>query len=238
MCIYNTYILNNQDSTVRAYSTYIKPEDIDDMSFSEIAYDDSKENFIDTKVPKILKEYIDTYSTKSAWPKMNGSTIESYARKYANGTNSAFATININADCTNFVSQALYNGGLPITYITSDRTANGIVNSTARWFHFNNNGTSTGYSVSTSWIRVVELYDYLAPHYGVFETSSGNTMSPYLNRGFVLQGKPTIGKYAHSVIVTITNGNITYCAHSVSRKDAAIQNFYNSYSKFRVVQTY
>ncbi len=61
MCIYNTYILNNQGSTVEAYSTYTNPEDIDNMSFSEIAYDDSKENFIDTKVPKILKEYIDTY---------------------------------------------------------------------------------------------------------------------------------------------------------------------------------
>lgn len=63
-------------------------------------------------------------------------------------------------------------------------------------------------------------------------------MTPYLNRGFILQGKLFIGDYIHSVVITLVSGSPRYCAHSNARYDEPIQSFYDYYSKYRVVQVY
>ena len=63
-------------------------------------------------------------------------------------------------------------------------------------------------------------------------------MTPYLNKGFLLQGKHLVGKYKHSVIITKKNGNVCYCSHTSDRKDEPISTFYNGFHKYRVVQTY
>lgn len=235
MCIYSMYVLDKDNTTVECYGAYQDDTDIENLAMSDIAYTDGKENFIDTVTPQILSQYVQTYSTTStAWPKMNGTKIQTYAQTYAKSYNTNY--IGMDADCTNFASQALFYGSLPMTYTSSDKTTYGYIETTTRWFHFKTNASK--YSISTSWIRVVELYDYLSPHYAVYETSSGSNMTPYLNKGFLLQGKQLIGKYKHSVIVTINNGNVQYCAHSSDRKNESIQTFYNGFSKYRVVQTY
>ena len=85
----------------------------------------------------------------------------------------------------------------------------------------------------------MDLYSYLSPNYAVFETSNGDTMSPYLNKGFLLQGKHIIASYSHSVIVTKDSSNaLCYCAHSSPRLDEPISTFYDGFSKYRVVQVY
>ena len=236
MCIYSTYVLENEETSIMNYQNYNDSSDISNFTMSDIAYVDSKEDFVDTASPQILNQYVQKYSTSSAWPKMNGEYIQNYARNYANKFNSNFITLDKDTDCTNFASQALFNGFLPMTYTNSDKNTNGIISTKTRWFHFKT--SSTKYNISTSWIRVVELYDYLSPHYGVYETSKGSQMTPYLNKGFLLQGKPLIGKYKHSVIVVINNGAVQYCAHSSFRKDQPISTFYDGFSKYRVVQTY
>lgn len=234
MCIYDAYVLDEEETLVQNYSLYDSKSDIKNLSLQDVVYDDSQENFVDTVVPQILNRYVQTVSTDSAWPKMNGSRIQSYAQTYATSYNTNY--IEMNSDCTNFASQALFYGLLPMTYTSNDKKTNGYIETTSRWFHFKTSASK--YSISTSWIRVVELYDYLSPHYAVYETSTASNMTPYLNKGFLLQGKPLIGKYKHSVIVTIKNGNVKYCAHSSNRKDQSIQTFYDGFSKYRVVQTY
>lgn len=235
MCIYDAYVLED-DSVLKTYSTVQDISNIANMTMEEIAYTDGEENFVNTNVTQTLNQYAQVYAASSAWPKMNGNKIQVFAQNWALGYNSSFITLDKNSDCTNFASQALYNGLLPMTYTTSDKNANGIVNTKARWFHFKT--SSSKYSISTSWIRVVELYDYLSPHYAVFETTSGSTMSPYLNIGFLIQGKPLIGSYKHSAIITKYNGKLCYCAHSSNRKNEPIQTFYDGFHKYRVVQTY
>ena len=128
---------------------------------------------------------------------------------------------------------------MPKTYITSDKNARGYVNTTARWFYFKNN-SSLKYSASTSWIRVVDLYNYLTSRgYAVHETSKGSEMTPYINKGFVLQGKHFVGRYSHSVIAVKGNdGSVLYCGHTNFRLDEPIQTFYNAYAKYRVIQVY
>lgn len=168
---------------------------------------------------------------------LSGSAIQTYAQTWAESFNTAYVTQP--SDCTNFASQCLYAGGLDMEHNNaSDKTANGYVDTTSRWFYFNNSSTKK-YSASTSWVRVVDLYTYLSPDYAVFETSDGATMSRYLNKGFLLQGKPIVGSYGHSVIVTKnSSGDLLYCAHSSPRLDEPISTFYDGFSKFRVVQTY
>lgn len=234
MCIYDAYVLED-DASLKTYSTVPDISNIADMTMEEIAYADGEENFVDTNVTQTLNQYAQVYAASSAWPKMNGGLIQTFAQNWALGYNSNFITLDKDSDCTNFASQALYNGLLPMTFTTSDKNAQGVVDTKTRWFHFKTN--SSKYSISTSWIRVVELYDYLSPHYAVFETTSGSTMSPYLNKGFLIQGKPLIGKYKHSAIITYYKG-LCYCAHSSNRKNEPIQTFYDGFHKYRVVQTY
>lgn len=239
MCLYyNNIILdttaNKNDSKLFNDTNYKK-------TIQQFINDDFDMNFKDTQIPIILRENLEDAEIQSSnpWPDLNGDLIQSYARKYSKtdaGNTTDYFYIS-GGDCTNFVSQALFYGGLYKTFITSDKTANGYVETEERWFYFNNN-TSTGHSVSTSWVRVTELYNYLSPHYATLETKANSTMTPYLNKGFVLQGKHFFGGYSHSVITTITNGADTYCAHTSRRCDEPISTFYDGFYKCRVIQTY
>lgn len=219
-------------------------EKVECSDIREIVADDVERNVKATYTNLYVKEYAQRAAVDGndpVWPNLNGNAIQSYARTYANESdddyhNSYYIYID-GGDCTNFVSQALFNGYLPMTYYVSDQNGNGYTDTSERWFYFNNSST-TGYSISTCWVRVVELYDYLSPHYACGENDASTAMSPYLNKGFVLQGKPFIGKYKHSVIVTITNGQLTYCGHSSQRVDEPIATFYDSFYKCRVIQVY
>lgn len=233
MCIYDTYIINDDKSTVVDYGTYSSLDDIESLRISEIAENDGMESYINVDVPQLVKAYTSTKST--AWPKLNGNKIHSYARTYALNNNPSYVTQT--ADCTNFVSQALFYGGLKKTFYTSEKNKNGVVETDKRWFYFNNNSRSK-YAVSSSWIRVNELYNYLAPHYGVFTTQNKSKMNDYLQPGFVLQGKKAIGAFKHSVIVTKSGNEWKYCAHSYARKNAPLKQFYDAYKTVRVIQTF
>ena len=232
MCIYDAYILADNSACANAE----KLEILNSVPVRNIVERDCEANFADTQVKSLLRNYVQAYSDGSVWPALNGESIQTYARRYADTPNtSQYATQP--QDCTNFVSQALFYGGLPMTYTASDLGANGFVETDSRWF-YKKNSSPTGYSASTSWVRVVELYNYLSPHYAVYETTNGSEMTPYLNKGFVLQGKPFIGSYHHSVIVTFTEKGVTYSAHSSPRNDEPISTFYNGFYKYRVIQTY
>lgn len=227
------------DEKRQAFKTSVEPATI-----QEVVVDDAEQNIKSTYTNLYVKQYAERAAIDSndpVWPNLNGDAIQTYARTYANESisnyhNNYYIFID-GGDCTNFVSQALYNGYLPMTYYSGEQNANGYTETSERWFYFNNN-TTNGYSASTCWVRVVELYDYLSPHYACCEKKADDEMSPYLNKGFVLQGKPFIGRYKHSVIVTKTNGQKTYCAHSSQKVDADIATFYDSFYKCRVVQVY
>lgn len=241
MCLYYEQLKNNTD-----YLDVIKSgsrnKGFEELTISEIIQYDFKYNFSETTIPIILREYSNSVleNSRNAWPRLSDEKIEEYARRHAESPNNA-NYINLgDEDCTNFVSQALFYGYLPKTYINpNDKNHDGYVDTEDRWFYFNNNSNS-GYSISTSWVRVVELYNYLAPHYATYEARANSNVNPYLNKGFVLQGKPLIGGYRHSVIVTHhpETGQLSYCAHSNPRKDAAISIFYDGFYKCRVIQTY
>lgn len=236
MCIYNEYILEpiEQNGT---YSVPYNKTNLKNLTINEIVQKDCEKNFIDSEIPIILKEQLKLNNiSRTHFPKLNGNAIKNYAITYGIHPNTSDYTT-FSSDCTNFVSQALFAGGLVMVSYVGEHAHNGLIQADNRWFYLKNN-TPSGYSASTSWVRVVELYNYLSPHYAIFETTNGNTMSPYLNIGFVLQGKHLIGRYSHSVIITKIYNGIEYAAHSNNTTNEAISLFYNSFHKYRVIQTY
>lgn len=238
MCIYYDENINENTGNFVNNATQPLANTTMEKTLDEVFESDFNRNFQETATMEVLHEVTKNNLVKAgpANP-LNGSAIQAYAQKWANSFNTD-AYVTQSSDCTNFASQCLYAGGLGMEYNTSDKTANGYVDTTSRWFYFNNTSSSK-YSASTSWVRVVDLYTYLSPDYAVFETSDGETMSKYLNKGFLLQGKPIIGSYGHSVIVTKnSSGDLLYCGHSSPRLDEPISTFYDGFSKYRVVQTY
>jgi len=235
MCIYKNY----HKGELTATSKSIFSDQYYNKSLKEICCEDIIQDFVSTDSLSILRSFIEEMNLDFSppWPALNGSSIQTYARTWAMTRNSYYLWYEANNDCTDFASQALFYGGLYMTYYSSDQTANGLVSTPTRWFYFNNSSQS-GYSISTSFIRVLELYNYLAPHYATFSTTNSSTMTTYLNKGFLLQGKPFIGDYAHSVVITLVSGSPRYCAHSNCRYDEPIATFYNGYYQYRVVQVY
>lgn len=236
MCIY--YDENYNEKSETNLSRSAKSGDIN-KTLNEIIEDDVNRNFQQSTSMQVLQDVEEKYlATRAPQNPLNGVLIQTYARMYAESYNTD-NYVTQPSDCTNFASQALFYGKLPKTYYpSSDESANGYVDTTERWFYFNNSSTSK-YSASTSWVRVVDLYSYLARSYSVYETSNGANMTPYVNKGFILQGKHFVGDYSHSVIaVKGDDGSILYCGHSNFRKDEPIQTFYDAYSKYRVIQVY
>lgn len=240
MCLYNEIIDNNTEYLNKVRQVQDE-SDNSEITLAQVIKADFEYNFCDTQIPLLMHKYIEENEVNwgtSKFPYLSGAKIQEYAQKYSTTERGNTDYIYIDGgDCTNFVSQALRNGGLPLNSISSDSSANGIVSTKNRWFYFKNNSKSK-YSVSTSWIRVSELYDYLAPHYNVHEGKSNEEFNLHVNVGYVLQGKKLIGSYSHSVIVVLVGRSLRYCAHTTARHDEPIKTFYDSFYKCRVIQGY
>ena len=184
-------------------------------------YDDIKINFWKNKlkdIEKLAKEYnIDSYKYRSnyfekSFPmKYQPKKAVYYARKHAVHYNKSFMTFNNRGgDCTNFVSQCLNYGDLPMT--------------------------STWKPYSYSWIRVNELYYYLL-RAGI---GTDITKDKYYKIGSVIQFYSNQkGFFSHSGIITsaLPNGDYLYCCHSRDKLDFPLSEIYPFfYEKFRVVE--
>lgn len=240
MCLYNEKMDNNTEYLNKIIQVQ-NESDNNEITLAQIVEADFEYNFCDTQIPLLLNNYIEENEINwgvSKFPYLSAGKIQEYAREYSSTErgNTYYEHFD-GGDCTNFVSQALRNGGLPFNNNSSDSSANGVVSTKSRWFYFKNSSNS-GYSVSTSWIRVSELYDYLAPHYKVYEGKSNEKFNLYVNMGCVLQGKRLLGSYSHSVIVVLVGRSIRYCAHTKARKDEPIKTFYDGFNKCRAIEVY
>ncbi len=239
MCLYYE-IKTESDYALKLMSKY----NLDTITLKQLFDFDFNYNFIETQIPIILYKYIENNakSASTAWPTLSGISIQNYAERWTDESISTYHNPNYyynsdGGDCTNFASQCLYAGGLPMTSYVGEENNDGYVDTDTRWFYFNNN-SSSGHSIATCWVRVKELYNYLSPHYACGERLANSGMTPFLNKGFLLQGRHLLGSYKHSVIVTIVNNNVCYCAHSSQRHDEPISTFYSGFYKCREVQVY
>ncbi|MBO4881196.1 MAG: amidase domain-containing protein [Firmicutes bacterium] len=124
-------------------------------------------------------------------------------------------------DCTNFVSQCLYAGGIPFVGNPSSLGI-GVHTSTTNWYcskitEWHGNTPVQGFSLTTSWNRVQDFYTYMhSVANSIIHYSSRNTFISMCAPGDVAQLVDSdTGTVHHSIIITSKSGyNVTYCSHS------------------------
>ncbi|MFV3011076.1 amidase domain-containing protein [Clostridium botulinum] len=139
----------------------------------------------------------------------NSNLAVEYAKKWAKGRNPNYKDWGDN-DCNNFVSQAVYAGGIPIS--------------------------STWYDGSYAWIRVINFYNYMrSAGYTVGGDDSANS-----TLGDVIQFyDKSKDNWSHSVIITgSTDDGWLYSGHSNDRLNYPLANVYptSTYSKIRYIK--
>lgn len=134
-----------------------------------------------------------------------------YARKYALNYNPEYKDFNNSGgDCTNYISQCLYAGG---------------INQSRNWKPYSDN-----------WIRVNGLYNYLTRN-GYAQNI--NIKEEYLPGDIIQFYSNSKGIYGHSGIITLPllNGDYLYCCHSYDKLDFPLSEIYPIlYNKFRVLK--
>ena len=236
--IYTWLVEETEDSSVLAYSQFVSAKSIAGLDLSTVISWSSLQDFADTVLPELLR----LLGLEQRWKLLDQNKIVNYAHKYALKYNPAYRVPDSGSDCTNFVSQALYAGGLSMNPSSIRGTSPGTKTTTSEWYYYNSPSATkkTAYekavAVSTSWVRVADLYTYLAPHFETLTTTDTREVTRNLKEGYVIQGGPLVGRYEHSAIVTKKNGHWAYTAHTNDRKDRAIKHYYNAYERFRLIK--
>lgn len=164
----------------------------------------------------------------------SGTNAAKYATTWYNGRNSLYN--NHVSDCTNFVSQAVYAGGMAMkkpTYFT-----NGIWETTSYWYSVRYSMPNYSYAwyESTSWVRVTDFYTYWAKTQNVVASSSASTIINNVNVGDVVQLKRSSdGSWYHSMIVTKkADGTIYLSGHTNNTLDKPIKDI--PAAEYRVIK--
>ncbi|RDC51326.1 hypothetical protein DVA85_14230 [Acinetobacter sp. RIT592] len=198
----------------------------DDSSYK--LFVDNKKSVYDNNINKIMTDIendknkiSDIDSNENESTSNSGNRVKRYVRYRYDGNGAArWAVANCksigsdySADCTNFVSKAMFNGGhLPV-----DKT----------WYHH-----------SGAWNRVIELRNWLiskgyAREYDNYKHAYKGDIIQYKNKGNV---------WRHSVIVTTRTSSYPYVrvtAHSNNRVDVNVSGLYypnGEYKSYRVLQ--
>lgn len=134
-----------------------------------------------------------------------------YAEKFALTSNPMYKTFEKNGgDCTNFISQILHAGGIPLT--------------------------DTWKPYTHPWIRVQDFYWYLTFKGIGIKVPEGYPLS----KGYVIQFyTPKLGRYFHTGFVTheLTDGDYLYCCHSYNKLNYPLSAIYPIiYPKLRAIK--
>ena len=166
-----------EDSSVLPYSQFTTVKAIEGLDLAQLLSWSALQDFVDTIVPELLRYALEAlkqlgfeFENDPFWPVLDQKAIVDYAHKYAKKYNPEYRVPDSGSDCTNFVSQALYAGGLTMDPPSIRGTNPGTTTTTEEWYYYNSPSATadTPYeravAVSTSWVRVEDLYTYLAPH--------------------------------------------------------------------------
>ena len=136
-----------------------------------------------------------------------------YAEKWALSKNPRYLSYSgIGGDCTNFISQCIYEGS-------------GIMNYTDLYGWYYKNGNNK----SPSWTGVKFLYNFLTSNNGVGPFGS-ETMVDYAEIGDIIQLGNIDGTFYHSLIVTRIEGKaspntIAVASHSVDSLNRPLDSY-------------
>lgn len=191
------------------------------------------ESFLNKTIADIIEENENRYdaapnNARSA--KLSGysaSDAANYAVKWGEDQNSVYPNYNLSGgDCTNFVSQCIYAGGLAMN---GSSASVGTVDSTSKWYCIYIKSTLgvRKYAITTSWIRVSDFNTYLG---SLVSKSTKTTLSSLISScsaGDVVQlADKTTGTPYHSIIINAKGSSTAYfCGHTKNRSNADVKDY-------------
>lgn len=179
-----------------------------DKSINDIICENQARDAVDGVMPTAVSGY-------------TASDAANYATTYANSNNSTYPYYSA-GDCTNFVSQCLYAGGLNM--LGSSATI-GTHETTTSWYcvYIKSTLTVRQYAVSTSWVRVTDFNTYMNSK--VVARKTKTTLSTLISAcavgDVVLLADKTTGTPYHAIIITDKDASTAYFSgHTTARNNA------------------
>lgn len=153
----------------------------------------------------------------------SGEDAAAYAKKYADGNNSTYPHY-ATGDCTNFVSQCIYAGGIKMD---GSNNKSGTYDSTTDWYciYINSFLGFRQYAVTTSWIRVADFNTYMS---SLATKSTKTTISSLISAcevgDPVLLADKTTGTPYHAIIISGKDSSTAYYSgHTTSRNNVDVK---------------
>ncbi|MCM3216825.1 amidase domain-containing protein [Niallia taxi] len=245
--IYSSEFEKNLDTSLNyeIVSFFSLDSSIENMTIEEIRNENIKKNLeiedqinkeqtIDSSLPKMQAKAVtgsSGFSPTAAknYMKTHWDTTSSKRYNYYGGSG---------GDCTNYVSQVLYAGGMGMTgsfeggYPNKRPTTKYWYSKLNKWGYIYN---------TTSWMRVTDFYSYWVgtKKHTVSKYSTAKSASKYANTGDVIQFyKNSTGSWYHTVVVYDrdgANGTIRYSSHSDAHLHKSLSNVEDSSHDFRVI---
>ncbi|WP_202127755.1 amidase domain-containing protein [Clostridium sp. C8-1-8] len=166
-----------------------------------------KQNNIEKSLSKKLITNLSSFEGHTWQVDYNRSAAINYARKWAYSRNPDYT--NCPADCTNFVSQAVYAGAPKMNIIS--------------------NWATTSLIAGKAWVLVDNFWSFLVNNTGSGPIAMDNTHNLDIDLGDVVQlWNNDEGCYHHTIIITDMDdyGGLYYCAHTTDRKDYSLDQAY------------
>ena len=231
---YLTLIDEKQGSSLNDTGDLTLSSDEKNITLSEIEEEDREERAKVEQSNAIAIQNNVTQRTSS----YNASNAIQYARKWAEGRNADYPKYS--KDCTNFVSQAVFHGGISMKKPTS--IPHGTNKTSTYWyskkhkFTGSTGQTSTEYDVSSSWINVEGFFNYAKNHGGsVIQCASLSVLQDKCRPGDIVQLYHK-GGWFHSIIITGgKKGDRAYCGHTSNRKDRRVLDI-DGATKYRIIR--
>lgn len=152
----------------------------------------------------------------------SGSDAATYAKLYANNYNTEYPSYS--ADCTNYVSQCVYAGGIAMD---GSNSAAGTYESTDDWYcvYINSVLWIKRYAVTTSWVRVSDFSTFMGTIAGKSTHETIDSLYSACEIGDVVQLADKItGSAYHSIIISEKDSTSAYyCGHSNDRNNVDIE---------------
>ena len=160
---------------------------------------------------------------------------QAYAEQHAKNPSSLYKYYP-DGDCTNFVSQCLFHGGMPMKK-PKEIPNTDVYPSKTYWYSV---GTGSRERVSGSWIRVNDFFPYMDDRfYGyVFDSYEGLIGRAHRGDIIVCGEKKVWGpSWSHVVLCTVNNGKLCYCGHSNNRLHEPIKTLTSGFDTWCVFDT-
>lgn len=150
-----------------------------------------------------------------------------YAVKWGEDRNGIYPNYNLSGgDCTNFVSQCIYAGGIDMN---GSSASVGTIESTSQWYCIYIKSTLgvRRYAVTTSWLRVSDFNTYLTSLATKSTKTSLSSLISSCSAGDVVQlADKTTGTPYHSIIINAKDSTTAYfCGHSSNRSNEDVIDF-------------